>query len=118
MSILRLGKLLRERRGDRGIREVAAEIAVSPATLSRVERGQLPDIVTFSKVCTWLRIDPSEVLDIPKASRSAPPSPNPERVPAVHFRANVTLTPEAASDLAILILAAQQEMVRREADAL
>lgn len=114
MSLLRLGKLLRERRGDRGIREVAAEIEVSPATLSRVERGQLPDIVTFSKVCTWLQVDPSEVLDIPKASRSASLL-KPELVPAVHFRANVTLTPDAASDLALLILAAQQEMVRREA---
>jgi transcriptional regulator with XRE-family HTH domain len=108
MSILRIGKLLMERRGDRGIREVAAEIGVSPATLSRVERGKLPDLITFQKICKWLHIDPAELLDVPSGTDRKPNDSKPTAV-AVHFRADATLSPTAAKDLAELILVAQEE---------
>ena len=49
MTLLRLGALLRERRGGRGIREVAQEIGVSPATLTRVEGGRLRTCLLFEK---------------------------------------------------------------------
>jgi transcriptional regulator with XRE-family HTH domain len=110
MSLLRLGNLLRERRGGRGVRDVATEIGVSPATLSRVESGKLPDLLTFRKLCTWLKVDPAEILEI-----SDEKSPVPQAAPAaaVHLRADVLLSPEAAGDLAHLILAAQRELARR-----
>lgn len=113
MPIGRLGPLILKRRGERGLRETAAEVGISPATLSRVERGKLPDIDTFSKLCTWLKVDPAEILGVPRVL--TPRSPASERgvAPAVHFRANRALTPEAASDLANLILAAHDEMTRR-----
>ena len=43
MPKLRLGQigaLVRERRGERGMRAAAREIGVSAATLSRIENGQ------------------------------------------------------------------------------
>ena len=54
-------KLL-EKRGDRGLREVAKEIGTSAATLSCIERGHVPKIELFVKICKWLDIDPGEVL--------------------------------------------------------
>ena len=109
MPILRIGKLLMERRGTRGIREVAGEIGVSAATLSRVERGKLPDLLTFQKICKWLRIDPAQVLDVHLPDGKRPTDSKTTPSVAVHFRADAALTPEAAKDLAELILVAQQE---------
>jgi transcriptional regulator with XRE-family HTH domain len=112
MSLLRLGHLLRTKRGEEGVRAIAAKIGVSAATLSRVERGHVPDIDTFRKICTWLEVDPNELLGVETARPSSavhdasPP-------PAVHFRAESTFSPAAASDFAQLILAAQAEMRRR-----
>jgi transcriptional regulator with XRE-family HTH domain len=110
MSLLRLGNLLRERRGGRGVRDVATEIGVSPATLSRVEGGKLPDLLTFRKLCAWLRVDPAEILEI-SDEKGLPSIPTPAA--AVHLRADVLLSSDAASDLAHLILAAQRELARR-----
>jgi transcriptional regulator with XRE-family HTH domain len=45
---------LRTRRGERGLREVAAEIGVSASTLSRVENSETPDMETFLILCTWV----------------------------------------------------------------
>jgi transcriptional regulator with XRE-family HTH domain len=118
MKPFQLGKLLKDRRGSKGIREFARELDVSSATLSRIERGQLPDMVTFSKICRALRLDPAELMDIPKPSKE-PAASSPERdpfeigVPAVHLKADQILDQEAASDLAALILAAQKEIARR-----
>jgi len=71
-SLARIGPLLREKRGHRGLREVAAEIGVSPATLSRVENGQLPDLQTFSKMCRWLDTDPGAFLGYPTKQKRRP----------------------------------------------
>src|SRR5205809_6297369 len=68
LHLHQMGPLVRERRGERGIREVAADIGISPATLSRVERGKLPDLDTFSKLCRWLQVDPAEVLGVEHGS--------------------------------------------------
>jgi transcriptional regulator with XRE-family HTH domain len=115
VDLLRLGQLLRDRRGERGIRAVANEIKVSPATLSRVERGHLPDMLTLTKICAWLEIDPAMMVPSGRAAVDAGSAAahNFDDVPAVHFRADVELTPGAAADLAELILAAQAEMRRR-----
>lgn len=113
MTLLRLGSMLRERRGARGVREVAKEIGISPATLSRVESGKLPDLLTFRKICGWLKINSNEVLEIGSATTESTQANQTPPVAAVHLRADVTLTAEAASDLAQLILIAQQELARR-----
>lgn len=47
---------MRAQRGQRSLREVALEIGtVSPSTLSRLERGAVPDIETFLRLCDWLQ---------------------------------------------------------------
>lgn len=110
MTLLRLGAMLRDRRGGRGIREVAQEIGISAATLTRVEGGRLPDIGTFQKICSWLKVNPAEILDIPTENN---PTPTDILVAAVHLRADQTLPEAAASDLAQLIVVAHRELARR-----
>ena len=115
MSILKLGKLVMERRGSEGVREFAKKLGVSPATLSRVENGKLPDLETFSKICDKLDLDPAEILQVGKKSTahskitSAPPT-----AVHVHFRADPHQDLEAAQDLAKLILAAQKHAAEME----
>ncbi len=113
MSLLRLGHLVRKKRGDEGIRAIAARIHVSAATLSRVERGHVPDMGTFRKICAWLEVDPNDFLGVAAAAKPEGTTVAPSAAPAVHFRADHTFTPEGASDFAQLILAAQSEMMRR-----
>ena len=109
VTLQALSRKLLEKRGDRGVREVAAEIGISPATLSRVERGYLPDIETFGKICRWLDLDPGQVLGVPSSTRAKPAI-------GVHFRKDQVLAPKTAQALAELILAAQRALVATEGD--
>lgn len=103
LPIEELGKLVARKRGSRGIRITAAEINVSPATLSRIENGHLPDLATFAKICRWLEVDPSQFLGVEsnhdKSSQSRA---------VVHFRKKPTVSSETAVSLGALILAAQR----------
>lgn len=114
MTLLRLGALLRDRRGSRGIREVSHEIGISPATLTRIEAGRLPDLITFRKIAEWLKINPAELLGISNESkdRKASSDNNPTEA-AVHLKAEQALPPGAAKDLAQLIMFAHKELARR-----
>ena len=105
VTLSNIGQLLRERRGNGGIREVAREIGISPATLSRVENGKLPDLETFSKICRWLKIDPGEVLGVKGVVGTASSQ---DRTVSAHLRADKNQSPEAARALAEMILAAQR----------
>ncbi|WP_460951722.1 hypothetical protein [Spirosoma daeguense] len=46
--------------GEKPLREIAVDACVSSATLSRLQRGNLPDIETFATVCFWMGADPSQ----------------------------------------------------------
>ena len=70
----RIGKLLREKRGKRGIREVAREIGIAPASLSRIEHGTLPDLASFQKICRWLDADANELLDLDRRNTGEIPA--------------------------------------------
>ncbi len=113
MTLLRLGAMLRDRRGGRGIRDVAKEIGISAATLTRIEGGRVPDLATFQKICSWLKVNPAEILDIP-SDISAGQAESSSLGAAVHLRADKTLPPEAAADLAQLIVIAHRELARRK----
>lgn len=99
---------IKDKRGSRGVREVAKEIDISPATLSRIESGKQPDISTFGKLCKWLSIDPSSVLGLSSSSVSTANVKNDGLVHA-HFRADKELSPDTANHLAQLILAVQKQ---------
>jgi transcriptional regulator with XRE-family HTH domain len=109
LTVHSLGRLALGRRGDRGIREVASEIGISAATLSRVERGKMPDLETFGKICKWLRVDPASVLGV------APAKPASSGL-SVHFRKDQALSPDTAKALAQMILAAQRAFMQLEKD--
>ena len=38
-----------------GMRECALQIGISAATLSRLEVGNIPDLLTYIKVCKWMK---------------------------------------------------------------
>src|SRR5258708_35549423 len=103
LTLQTLGRRLSEKQGDRGVRKTAAEIGISPATLSRVERGYMPDLETFGKICRWLRVDPAAILGIDVAA------PRPSA--SVHFKKNQAIHPDTARALAELILAASRASI-------
>lgn len=64
MNIDDLRTLVSRHRGNQGIRAAAAEIGISPTTLSRIENGHVPDVGTLNKVCSWLGEEPSKFTGI------------------------------------------------------
>ena len=106
-SLDTLGQLVAEKRGRHGVRAAATKIGISPATLSRVENGHLPDLENFRKICRWLKVDPSVVLGFGKEPADRP-------IAAVHFRKQQTMELETASALAEMILAAQRALIARD----
>ena len=112
-----LGKLVRDRRGVRRLREVAQEIGISPATLMRIESGRTPDVETFGKVCRWLGTDPGDFLGFESSGDSSTGEP-PLRVSA-HFRVDRLPLPETANALArmLLFIAAREKKSEAPDDA-
>lgn len=51
---------VKAKRGNVGLRKVTGEAGVSPATLSRIERGKDFTIAVFTKICAWLGKEPGE----------------------------------------------------------
>jgi transcriptional regulator with XRE-family HTH domain len=107
LEINDLGRLIAAKRGGRGIRAAALDACVSPATLSRVENGHMPDLETFAKICRWLDKDPREFLGFEPSPQDAPTA-------SVHFRKKKTVSKETATALGALILAAQRAMIARD----
>lgn len=105
LTLESLGQLISEKRAGQGIRAAAKEIGISPATLSRVENGHLPDLENFQKICKWLGVDMGNVVGIPATSQTS--------VARVHFKKKPTIKLETAHALAEMILAAQREFGTR-----
>lgn len=105
-SLESLGRLVREKRGEKRMREAASEIGISAPTLLRIEAGRTPDVETFGKLCLWLGVDPSEFLGSPSAkSKSTPDS---QLVVTAHLRADGQPKAETINALAQMILIASQ----------
>lgn len=83
------------------MRAAAVEVDISPATLSRVENGHMPDLATFAKICRWLDKDPREFLGFEGAGTADQESAT------VHFRKKKTVSRPTAVALGDLIIAAQ-----------
>lgn len=98
-----LGSLVLEKRGKVGVRATAADIGISPATLSRIENGHVPDLANFQKICEWLEVDPADVLGFDITSMKRPQV-------SVHFRKTRTMAPETSAALAEMILAAHHAL--------
>ena len=97
----RLSRMVAEKRGSVGIRTTARQIGLSPATLSRIENGRLPDLDNFTRICRWLEVDPAHLLGFDPETRSLP-------VAAVNFRSQDALSGDTAAALQELIVEAQK----------
>lgn len=115
-----LGARIRHRRLAKGltIRQAAREANVSPATFSRVERGDhLPESENLLKLASWAGIKIGD-LQLGPGARPRPPkrlsTPLPEEV-ALHLRADRNIKPEDAEMLADLFRTAYETLRRRQA---
>ena len=104
VSLESLGSLVSKKRGKVGVRATAAEIGISPATLSRVENGHLPDLANFRKICQWLQIDPAALLNVDSETMNRP-------LVSVHFRKTRTMAPATSAALAEMIQAAHDALI-------
>ena len=61
IELLRKDIILKRSLSDRmGMRKCAKKIGISAATLSRIENGKLPDILTLEKILKWLNEKPNK----------------------------------------------------------
>lgn len=66
-----LSSAIKSKRGKKGLRDTSTEIGdISPATLSRVEQGNLPDVDTFIRICKWLGMSTDTFVSGKKMSTS------------------------------------------------
>lgn len=100
-----LAGMLKEKRGDKGLRAVATEIGgVSAATLSRIEQGKVPDVDTFIKICNWLGTTTDTFII---GNENAGVKSNREHIVA-HLRADRELDPATVQALLKMIEMAYQ----------
>jgi transcriptional regulator with XRE-family HTH domain len=94
-----LGEALKaERRRRRlSLRDLADEVGVSFNTLSRVERGYLPDLTNYNRIIAWLR-SPGLTLITADAHDSSTPE-----LLAKHLYTDPRLKPEHANQMMVLI---------------
>ena len=100
LTIQDLGRLLKDRRKTKGIglRTAAEQSGVSFNTLSRVERGHVPDLETFTRVARWIGRSPADFL----GQVSVTPDSTPDRIEA-HLRGDRALSPVAAGRIAGIV---------------
>lgn len=91
-----LAATLKERRRARrfSLRDLADETGVSFNTLSRVERGQLPDLKNLQRIADWLEMPTDAFLS---------GTPSTLRTIARHLRADERLSEQAAEQISKLV---------------
>jgi transcriptional regulator with XRE-family HTH domain len=102
-----LGPTLRvtRRKQHLSLRDLADLIGVSVNTLSRVERGQMPDLKNYQRIVEWLELPADTFLE------TDDPGTTPDTLDLVlrHFRSDTALTPQAVEELTSTVT----EMYRR-----
>lgn len=61
-------EMVRFWRGDRPMREIAAEHAIGVSTLSRIENGRMPDAKTLAGLIRVMGVDPALALRLVEAT--------------------------------------------------
>lgn len=84
----RLAKDIRDKRGERSLREVADEIGVGHMTLSRVESGHYSNEYNFERILSWLGNDPTKYFII---------DPDDQSPEAIQLRAMKGMSAETAA---------------------
>lgn len=118
INIEQFAAQIREKRGKRGLREVAQEMGeISASTLSRIENGNIPDLDTFVRICRWLGVSPDSFI-IGDASDSSIDSISEggsrKALVQAHLRADRTLDPKTVEALVRMIELAYEQAERGE----
>lgn len=95
MDIDDLAPLVLRKRGNMGVRAAAKEIGVSPTTLTRIEKGNIPDVKTLDKLCKWLSEEPTKFTGIMGLQ--------------IAFKSKSAMPPETAQSMAKLIEEASKQ---------
>ena len=102
LDVKELAELVRHKRGDRGLREIASTTGISASTISRVENEKTLDVQTFLTLCDWLEVSPHQLI---KSTKNISKLSNAESL-CIKVRSDPRLKPEIANVLAVLIQAA------------
>lgn len=62
INLKKFGKALRGKRGECSLRETARETGIGAHTLSRLERGGVPNLATYAALCAWLGVSLDEFV--------------------------------------------------------
>ncbi|MBT9391779.1 helix-turn-helix domain-containing protein [Hymenobacter sp. NST-14] len=102
------------------VRAAAAQLDnVSSSTLSRIERGSLPDIDTYMTLCHWLGVSPAHFATTPSAAADVRESSLSKEDIVVHLRADKLLNSQTREALITMIevayAAARRNLLPNEA---
>lgn len=110
VDIQKFSAMVKNKRGKVGLRETAKEIGnVSPSTLSRIEKGKIPDLETFVKICQWLDVSPDEFVpgfsgkSIDSQFKDKPTS----ELVAFHLRSDQAMSQDLVEALITMVKAAE-----------
>jgi transcriptional regulator with XRE-family HTH domain len=97
------------------LREAAKAAGVSPATLSRVQRGgHTPDRDALAAIARWLQVPIDKLLaEPPPVDQTTPEMSTVEKI-EVHLRADPNLSAKAAATLADVFRALYEELAARQ----
>jgi DNA-binding Xre family transcriptional regulator len=56
IDLKQLAFAIKLRRGKRSLRDVADEAGISIGTISNIENGQMPGLITYARLCRWLDV--------------------------------------------------------------
>lgn len=111
IDLQRLAALIAKKRNGRPYRTVAQEIGeVSSPTLSRIEKGRLPDLDTYIRICRWLNISPEDLQNEKTTKGKGEDLSNSEQVCAF-LRADQNLPTDTAKALTKMIEIAYQDAI-------
>lgn len=111
LNVSLLSEMIKDKRNGRGLREAAHDIGnISASTLSRIEKGKIPDLQTFFKICNWLNESSDKFMINPNMNSTVKQSANVsmENVGA-HFRAEKELSPYVINSVFKMINLAAEE---------
>lgn len=111
IDLRKLAAMIEKKREGRPYRVVVEEIGgVSSPTLSRIEKGRLPDLDTFIRICRWLNVSPEELQNSPTKVEDAREISTRDTVCAF-LRADKNLPLETAKALTMMIDLAYRDAV-------
>lgn len=97
ISISELAQAVRSKRGSASLSAIAERTSVSASTLSRIERGQIPDLTNLEKLAAWLEV---EIRAAEHQTDGIPSATDVRRVVEVHLRAARNLPDDTARAVA------------------